>query len=141
MDDNASIGGRDIVRRMYSERGEAMMNEYERLAGNLSVDGIECRHQSLDQLVISWQHGPVWPNRGNSFWVTHAGGAWHLFTWTPRGYSVPQTASMESVCRTCLAHGSSAMWEVPADLQQRFGLRELTHNEVNAVFSKMAKPA
>ena len=117
------------------------MNEYEQLAANLAAVGIACHLQSPDQLVISWQHGPVWPNRGNSFWVTRAGGAWHLFTWSPRGYSVPETANIESVCRTCLAHGSSAMWEVPEEIRQEFGLRELTDDEVNAVFSKMAKPA
>jgi hypothetical protein len=123
-----------------SHRRVAIMNEYEQIAANLAPDGIECHHQSSDQLVISGQSGPVWPNRGNSFWVTRAGGAWHLFTWTPHGYSVPESANIESVCRTCLAHGSSAMYEVPADIQQRFGLRELSQKEINDVFSKMAKP-
>ena len=123
-----------------SYRGVAM-NEYKQLAEKLAANGITCYHQSPDQLVISRQSGPVWPNRGNSFWVTRAGGAWHLFTWSPRGYSIPETTNIESVCRTCLAHGSIAMWEVPADIRQLFGLRELTDDEVNAVFSKMAKPA
>jgi hypothetical protein len=116
------------------------MDEYEQLAEKLAANGIKCYLQSPHQLVISEQLGPVWPNRGNSFWVTRSGGAWHLFTWSPRGYSVPETANIESLCRTCLAHGSSAMWEVPADIRQRFGLRELTDAEVNAIFSKMARP-
>ena len=117
------------------------MDEYERLADNLAVDGIWCHHQSPDQLVISRQVGPVWPDGSNSFWVTRAGGEWHLFTWTPRGYSIPKMADMASICRAFMAHGNSAVYAVPAELQERFGLRELAEDEVDRIFAQMAKPA
>jgi hypothetical protein len=117
------------------------MDEYQRLADNLAVDGVRCHHQSPDQLVISRQVGPVWPYGSNSFWVTRAGGEWHLFTWTPRGYSIPEMADMASICRACMAHGNSAMFAVPAELQERFGLRELDEDEVGRIFAQMAKPA
>jgi hypothetical protein len=117
------------------------MNEYEKLADALAADGIRCYQQSPDQLVVSQQTGPVSPNRGNSFWLTRAAGSWHLFTWTPVGYSVPEVTDIESLCRACMAHGSSAMYRVPADIVQRFGLHELTGDEADLVFSKLVKPS
>jgi hypothetical protein len=80
----------------------------------------------------------VWPDRGNSFWVTLAGETWYLFTWTSRGYLVPKSTDIEAVCRACI-DGNSAMYVVPDDVQQRFGLRELNEQEVDLVFSRMAK--
>jgi hypothetical protein len=117
-----------------------VVDEYERLADRLAVDGIRCHHQSPDQLVISRQEEPVWPDDGNSFWVTRAGGEWHLFTWTQKAYSIPETADVASICRTCIAHGNSAMYAVPAELQERLGLREVDEDEMACIFAQMAKP-
>src|SRR5436853_3132794 len=47
------------------------MNTYEQLATALLQDGIRCQFQAPEQLVVSAQVGEVWPDCGNSFWVTH----------------------------------------------------------------------
>jgi len=106
-----------------------MDDPYQLLAAALAKDGIHCHFQDRGQLVISRQTGPVWPNRGNSFWVTHIKGCWHLFTWAPLGYRVPETADMVDLCRTCMRYGASAMPEVPLVIVQAFKLVKLSDAE------------
>jgi hypothetical protein len=110
-----------------------MGDPYQRLAADLAGDGIRCQFQTRGQLVVSGQTGPVWPDRGNSFWVTHAGGYWYLFTWSPVAYRVPASADMPALCRTCMAHGDSAMSVVPPHIAQEFGLVELSDSEVEEI--------
>ena len=43
---------------------------------------------SRRKTVISRQQGPVWPNRGNSFWLSNKEGVWYLCTWAPEVYRV-----------------------------------------------------
>src|SRR5262249_25755405 len=107
----------------------------------LAGDGIRCHFQSAGQMVVSAQVGPVWPDRGNSFWVTHAGGQWHLFTWSPVGYCVPEGADIARLCRVCMAHGSSAMPTVPARIVRECGRSELSDDEAEAVYAEMDKDA
>jgi hypothetical protein len=76
-----------------------MADPYRILAAELAANGIRCQFHSPGQLVVSAQVGPVWPNRGNSFWVTNAGGRWYLFTWVPLGYRVPPNADMPALFR------------------------------------------
>jgi hypothetical protein len=120
---------------------EMRMDPYQRLAKALAVDGICCRFQTPSQLVVSGQVGLVWPDRGNSFWVTHAGSGWHLFTWSPVGYRVSQYADIAALCRACMAHGDIAMPAVPQHIAQEFGLVELSEEEAEAVYREMDGPA
>jgi hypothetical protein len=113
------------------------MSSYDELVAALAGDGIICYLQSPDQLVVSAQAGAPWPDRGNSFWVTRAGGVWHLFTWAPRGYLVPPSSDVAAVCRACMGYGTSAMWAAPAEIIEQFALRELTENETEVVYSQM----
>src|SRR4051812_36053045 len=124
---------------MRGRRGDRihLMNTYEQLTTTLAQDGIKCQLQAPEQLVVSAQDGPTWSDRGNSFWVTRVAAAWHLFTWAPVGYLVPDTADIASLCRACMTHGDSAMFRVPTAVVQQFGLRELTEGEVDTVFAKM----
>jgi hypothetical protein len=121
--------------------GDYPMTTYEQLATVLAKDGIKCRFQAPEQLVVSAQIGPAWPDCGNSFWITRAENTWHLFTWLPAGYLVPDTTDIASLCRECMAHSASAMYRVPTDVAQQFGLRELSEDEVDAVFAKLPEPA
>jgi hypothetical protein len=118
---------------------EARMDPYQQLAAALAEDGILCRFQAPGQMVVSAQEGPVWPDRGNSFWVTYVQGRWHLFTWSPRGYAVSAGTNMARLCRICMAHESSAMPRVPAHIVEEFGLSELSEHEAQAVLAKMSK--
>jgi hypothetical protein len=40
-----------------------------------------------------------------------------------------------------MTHCAGAMYRVPTDIAQQFGLCELSDYEVDAVFAKMPKPA
>jgi hypothetical protein len=107
------------------------------LARALYPGGIRCAFQSRGRLVISRQVGPVWPDRGNSFWVTHAGGRWYLFTWAPNGYRVPAEADVAELCRACMSACDRAMGEVPADLIESFGLVLLSDEKAESVSRAM----
>jgi hypothetical protein len=51
-----------------------------------------------DQLVVSAQRGPVWPERGNSFWLSFLSGRWYLTTWLPACYRIPSDQDMLLQC-------------------------------------------
>jgi hypothetical protein len=91
-------------------------------------------------MVVSGQVEQVWPNRGNSFWVTHAGGRWHIFTWSPIGYQVPAATNMAALCRACMAHGESAMPKVPQSLVQQSGLLKQSDEEADQIYGEMDSP-
>ena len=115
-----------------------MADPYKELAMAFADDGIRCHFQSSGQMVVSGQVGPIWPNRGNSFWVTNVAGRWYVFTWVPVGYRVPDSVDMAELCRTCMAHGDSAMAKVPAEIANEFGLVELSEVEAEFVIREMS---
>ena len=117
-----------------------MSDPYQLLAAALAMDGIRCQFQARGQLVISGQVGPIWPNRGNSFWVTHSEGHWHLFTWVPIGYRVSYSTDMAALCRTCMGYGAIAMGQAPPHIIKAFGLVELSEDEAEAVYRDMEDP-
>ncbi len=114
-----------------------MTDHYSELASALAKDGIRCQFQSAGQLVVSCQSGSIWPNRGNSFWITHVADHWHLFTWVPVGYRVPDSADIRALCRACMGVGNSAMYRVPIEIAQQFGLIELSEEDAESVFREM----
>jgi len=109
-----------------------MLDSYQLLAKELAPDGIVCYFQQDGQMVVSSQRGPAWPDRGNSFWVTHHDDQWFLFAWTNIGYRIPQATDMAAVCRACMNHGTKAMYRVPPDIVRQFGLTELSEEEADA---------
>jgi hypothetical protein len=96
-------------------------------------DGICCQFQEPGQLVVSRQSGPVWPNRGNSFWVAQSAGQWYLFTWAPTGYRIPETVNVAAVCRACMTGHETAMGEVPREIGEQFGLIRLSDAEAEVL--------
>jgi hypothetical protein len=114
-----------------------MASAYEQLTAALGSSGIQFYFQSPSQLVVSRQAGVAWPSRGNSFWLTHAIGHWHLFTWSPIGYRIPDNADIVALSLACLEHGSTAMYRVPSPLVAEFSLHELDEVEADAVFTDM----
>lgn len=112
------------------------MQAYADLQQSLAADGIRCQFRTPGQFVISRQVGPIWPDRGNSFWVTYAGGNWNLFTWAPVGYRLPEPARIAELCRAFMG-SSDHVAGVPDALVVAFGLVELSHEEVDAVYRAM----
>lgn len=111
--------------------------KYRELAAELANDGIICRFQASEQFTLSWQSGNIWPDKGNSFWVTYATGVWHLVTWSPIGYYVPPQTNIAQLCRQCMSTGQQAMHVVPEEIIKEYALRRLTEEDLEALFGAM----
>jgi len=112
------------------------MMDYETLAQALTPHGITAQIRP-NQLVISAQHGPVWPNRGNSFWVHEHDGVWYICTWTPYAYRLPPEGSIASLCLECMSHGTTAMYRVPEELIDKYQLAELSEAEMDDLLTRI----
>jgi hypothetical protein len=109
---------------------------YTLLAAALTTRGWKAFLQNADQLLVSSQDGPVWPEQGSSFWVSHRECSWCLTTWAPVGYRVPTDRDIILLCLECLSVGSCAMSRVPDEIVTRFALTELGPEEYNRVFRR-----
>src|SRR5260221_256963 len=109
-------------------------DSYDAVAKALAKHGLVGQMQREDQFVVSSQEGPVWPNRGNSFWLSRKQGTWYLSTWLPAGYRVPADHDLVALCSACMG-GPAAMYRVPREVIERFGLQELEENEYERLFS------
>ena len=107
---------------------------YTSLTNELAALGFTAQQSRPHQLIVSTQEGPVWPNRGNSFWVSHHQGTWFLCTWAPRHYKVPSNQDIAALCSACMAVGDSAMYEVPPDIAARFRLEQIDYREFEQLF-------
>jgi hypothetical protein len=95
---------------------------YEVMAAQLSAIALNAAQQGPQKLVVSSQVGAVWPNRGNSFWLSLRNATWYLSTWLPALYKVPSDQDMVALCRECMSFGSGAMYTVPEHIAHQFGL-------------------
>ena len=107
---------------------------YIALTEALAAIGLTGERSRPDQLIISAQQGPVWPNRGNSFWLSHNEGLWYLSTWLPVSYRVPADQDIVRLCSACMNVGSLAMYRVPADIIARFQLQEIDDRQYERLF-------
>jgi hypothetical protein len=102
---------------------------YESMIKALARVGLVGEMSNHRQLVVSRQVGPVWPDRGNSFWLSHSRGIWHLCTWSSVCYEVPRDQDVVDLCTRCMSLGTSAMYRVPREIVECFGLQELGNDE------------
>ena len=109
-------------------------DSYDSMRAALAELGFASYMQNQSQLVVSSQEGPVWPNRGNSFWLSLQKGAWYLSTWLPASYRIPVGQDVLALCSTCMLASGTAMYRVPADIISRFGLQELDEAEFDSLF-------
>jgi hypothetical protein len=110
------------------------IDPYNAVADALKQAGLTPRRTRPDQLIVSVQEGPVWPNRGNSFWLSHIEGTWYLSTWLPVCYRIPPNQDVVSVCLACMATGTSAMYRVPPEISARFGLQAIDDRQYERLF-------
>lgn len=113
------------------------LTPYTELRDALLGCGIKCGINGRHQITVSVQEGAIWPDRGNSFWVTNATGGWHLFTWSPIGYRVPGDVDLVELCKKCMTRGNSAMHSVPEDIVDEFTLERLDDAEQDLVYASM----
>jgi hypothetical protein len=107
---------------------------YNQLLEALSRAGLIGQRNLPDQLIVSTQPGPVWPARGNSFWLSHREGLWYLSTWLPVHYRVPASQDVVQLCTTCVASSTSAMYRVPPEIVNRFQLQEIDDRQYEELF-------
>jgi len=107
---------------------------YNALTDALAAAGLTAQRRRPDQLVVSAQAGPVWPNRGNSFWLSQNQGVWYLSTWLPACYRVPANQDIVRLCVACMEIGTSAMDRVPPEIEARFGLQEIDDQQYERLF-------
>jgi hypothetical protein len=113
------------------------LTRYSPIRDALLPDGIQCGINSRHQISVSTQDGPIWPDRGNSFWITCAPGDWFIFPWYSNGYALPDASRLVELCRRCMKIGDSAMYSIPDEVIAEFALRPLTENEAEAVHNAM----
>jgi hypothetical protein len=109
-------------------------DSYKLMQKFLAELGLVGRMQGKDQLIVSSQDGPVWPNRGNSFWLSLKNGDWYLSTWLPAHYRIPADQDIKALCSACMNGPTTAMYRVPSEIMTQFGLEELDENEFERFF-------
>jgi hypothetical protein len=89
-----------------------------------------------NQLVVSRQRGPgpVWPEAGNSFWISKLSGDWYICTWGCYYYQIPAECSVVDVCEKFVAVGRDAQVRVPLDIIERFSLVETDPDDFDRMF-------
>src|SRR5215510_5688728 len=110
-------------------------DSYDAMTKALAKISLIGQMQREDQLIVSSQQGPVWPNRGNSFWLSRKDGHWYLSTWLPVGYKIPADQDIVALCSTCMMIAPSAMYRVPAEVITKFGLQEIDEGEYERLFA------
>src|SRR6266516_1851240 len=109
-------------------------DSYTALTSALNAIGLTGQQMRPDQLVVSAQRGPVWPDRGNSFWLSLQSGTWYLSTWLPACYRIPGGQDVVAVCSACMGFGTSAMYRVPDEIAARLGLERISDSEFDRLF-------
>ena len=107
---------------------------YSSLVSALKAVGLSGQRKRPDQLVVSSQDGPAWPDRGNSFCLSRQGATWYLSTWLPACCRVPAGQDVVALCLACMGFGASAMYRVPEEIASRFGLERISGAEFERLF-------
>jgi hypothetical protein len=105
-------------------------DSYDTLTTALHAIGLTAQQNRSDQLIVSAQDGPVWPNRWNSFWLSVQSGTWYLSTWLPACYRISPNEDLLALCSACMTVGTSAMYRVPDEIIARFNLEEISDSEI-----------
>ncbi len=113
---------------------DMQFDPYIALTEALASAGLTWQRNRPDQLIVSAQEGPVWPDRGNSFWLSHIQGTWYLSTWSPVCYRVPPNQDIVGLCSACMAAGTSAMYRVAPEIVARFELQEIDERQYERLF-------
>src|SRR5687767_4707263 len=111
-------------------------DSYASLTVALAAIGLTGQQSGPHQLIVSAQRGPVWPDRGNSFWLSFQSGTWYLITWSPVCYCIPADRDVGELCSVCMKVGKSAMDRVPDEIVARFGLERISDDEFERLFQK-----
>jgi hypothetical protein len=109
---------------------------YEVMGMTLEKLGLTGQMQNEEMMNVSSQVGPVYPDRGNSFWLSRRDGVWYLSTSLPAGDRVLLDQDVGALCEACVGSGPSAMYRVPPELIARFKLGEIDNNQYRRLFPR-----
>jgi len=102
--------------------------QFAELAHCLHNKGIGSYLQNPDLLVVSNEY-PAMPS-SNCYWVRKWNDAWHIGTWLPAAYLVPNEQDICLICQTIFRSAPTAIYTVDTDLAAQLGLRRLTEEEI-----------
>lgn len=106
--------------------------DYQQVMEGLRRHGASAYLQDKAQLVVATAL-PAFPNSSNSFWLRYSEQRWHLITWAPRAYRLPESANVVEVSLECLRASATTLASLPEDLVRRFNLTPLADPEMEAL--------
>jgi hypothetical protein len=106
--------------------------DYQSVAEELRRSGIATLFQSEHQLVVSTAL-PAFPGSSNSFWLRFHRERWHLVTWAPHVYQLPESADVVAVCLQCLRASNRTFAKLPEGLPRDLDLRLLNDKEAGPI--------
>lgn len=114
-----------------------MNDRYPALIAALAALHINARFQNKGQLVVSTQTGQIWPDAGNSFWLTFQGDCCYLSTWGGFAYRIPSETSVPALCVSCMNACECAMGSVPDEIVQQYGLTKLSREAYEQLLNQL----
>ena len=117
-----------------------MSFDFDPIQQALAKRGMCSYQQQPNQLVVSRQRGPVWPDRGNSFWICRIGGEWYVSTRFMHVCRVPAEQSIIEVCEAFVDVGTQAQYRMPDELIARLSLVEIDNDEFDRLWDPAAPP-
>ena len=110
---------------------------YISLTKALATVGLTAQQSRPDQLIVSTQQGPVWPNTGNSFWLSLKQGFWYLSTWLPAVYRIPKEQNICELCAEVPQSSQTAIYRVEEHHVAKYGLERLSEEEADSLFANL----
>jgi hypothetical protein len=106
--------------------------DYRKVAEELDRNGAKTLLQKEHQLVVATAL-PTFPDSSNSFWLTFHCRHWHVVTWAPRVYRIPESANVVEVSMACLKASTKAAASLPEELVVRLNLKMLNDKEAEQI--------
>jgi hypothetical protein len=116
---------------------EFNLKPYDDLREQLTPRGIRVYLNGRHQLVVSTQNGPAFPTVSNSGWVTIATGEWHISTWQPIAYAVPNDVDIAELCTLFVMSSPKVVWQLSDEMVIAHRLRELSEEDFEVLSKAM----
>lgn len=113
-----------------------MIDEYNSLKEAIEAAGYFTTFQPIeepgDRIVCASLRGE-WGLGGRSFWVAVRKSRWFIATWVPYIYEIPNTEDVPQLVLEVLTNNDSRCYDINAEIQERFGLLEVTDDQFDAL--------
>jgi hypothetical protein len=125
-----------VIYLEYFEENPIMNPSLSRVCQSLQTHSISVKIIDENQVVVSKQEGEVFPDKGNSFWITCDESEYFLCTWSPVCYRVTKESKFIALCVAFLNQGSQALPKIPSDLCERYEAIPLSDEETDILLGE-----